>query len=310
MSSRSLSTLAPIASHNVQYDWIWRGWSVRYTYLHNHNNNLPVFLVHGFGGSIGHWRQNMTELGNHHSVYAFDLLGFGASDKPNTSYSIQLWVEQIYEFWQTFIKVPVVLVGNSLGSATCLAAATAYPDMVQGVAMISLPNIASSEGFIPPLIQGFVSRLRNALISPLFLVPLFHLLKQPCILRGWVRLAYAGEEAITDDLLEILAAPTKEKGSAQAFCAILSAMLSPQFSPCVKSILSNLKIPSLLLWGKQDKMIPRILANSFLGCNPKLRFVELENAGHCAHDECPERVNCELLNWIQREVLAASGLSS
>lgn len=291
-------------SYLIQDDWVWRGWKVRYNCVHNPNGKVPVLLVHGFGGSIGHWRQNMSELAKHHSVYALDLLGFGASEKPDISYSIQLWVEQIYEFWQTFIKVPVVVVGNSLGSVTSLAVATAYPEMVRGVAMISLPDTASSHESIPLIIRNLIYQLRSALISPLLLVPLFHLLRQPWIIKHWAGVAYACKEAITDDLLEILTAPTRERGSARAFCAILTAMLSPQFSPSVQSILSNLKIPSLLLWGQQDRMIPPAIAKRFLGCNPKMKFVELENAGHCAHDECPERVNLELINWIQTQVLA------
>eukprot|EP01023_Acetabularia_acetabulum_P056831 TRINITY_DN65990_c0_g1_i1.p1 TRINITY_DN65990_c0_g1~~TRINITY_DN65990_c0_g1_i1.p1 ORF type:complete len:142 (+),score=9.02 TRINITY_DN65990_c0_g1_i1:180-605(+) len=42
----------------------------------------PVLLIHGFGASIGHYRKIFTELSKDHKVYALDLLGFGASDKP------------------------------------------------------------------------------------------------------------------------------------------------------------------------------------------------------------------------------------
>jgi pimeloyl-ACP methyl ester carboxylesterase len=56
-------------------------------------------------------------------------------------------------------------------------------------------------------------------------------------------------------------------------------------------------------------MTPSASAKRFLSYNPKLKFVELENAGHCAHDECPEQVNSELVNWIQTQVLATGELT-
>ena len=287
-----------------QQDWLWQGWKVRYTFIHNPQSQVPVILLHGFGGSIGHWRQNIAELAKHHSVYALDLLGFGASEKPAASYGIALWTEQVYEFWKTFVKVPAVLVGNSIGSVTCLAAAATHSEMARGVAMISLPDTSGREECIPVVFRPLVRKIKSAFASPLVLQPLFHLLRQPYILRRWVGLAYACKEAITDELLEIISAPARELGSAQAFCAILRAMLSPKFSPCIKSILSNLQIPSLLLSGQKDRMVPPTSARRFLGYNLLLQLVELENAGHCAHDECPERVNQELLNWIQTRVLA------
>jgi pimeloyl-ACP methyl ester carboxylesterase len=150
-----------------------------------------------------------------------------------------------------------------------------------------------------------IRRFKVALTSPLLLQPLFHLVRQPWIVKRWAGLAYTCKEAITDELLEILTAPARDLGSAKAFCAILQAMLSPRFSSCVRSILTNLKIPSLLLWGQQDRMIPLELARRFLGYSPTLQLIEVENAGHCAHDERPEQVNQELLSWIQTQVLAA-----
>lgn len=292
-----------IQRYGYQQSSLWRGWKIHHAVMPNARSQVPIILVHGFGGSIGHWRQNISELAKHHSVYTIDLLGFGASDKPDIAYSIDLWVEQLHEFWQTFIGTPVILVGNSIGSLTCLAAAADYPEMVRGVAMISLPDTASHEAAIPVRLRPLVSWLQAIFVSPIVLYPLFHILKHPAITRRWASIAYACREAVTDELLEILTKPTRERGSAQAFCAILKGMISPQFSPSVQSILTRVKIPSLLLWGKHDRMIPAASAHQFLSYNSALQLIELDEAGHCAHDECPERVNAELIEWIQTQVL-------
>lgn len=298
-------TLEQIRRYGYQQTWIWRNWKIHHTVIPNPRSQVPVILVHGFGGSIGHWRQNMAELSKYHSVYAIDLLGFGASDKPNINYSIDLWVQQLHEFWQAYVGKPVVLVGNSIGSLTCLATAAMHPDMVKGVAMISLPDTASHAETVPSIVRLVMRGLQGIFLSPLLLYPLFYVLRHPLVVRRWASLAYACEEAVTDELLEILMKPARERNSARAFCAILKAMTNPQFSPSVRSILGNLRMPSLLLWGKQDRMIPSSSAKQFLRYNPKLKLVELDNAGHCAHDECPERVNSELVNWIQTQVLTS-----
>ncbi|MBW4441927.1 MAG: alpha/beta fold hydrolase [Plectolyngbya sp. WJT66-NPBG17] len=303
LSKPAPPSIAQLQRFGYQQTFPWRGWKVHHTILPNPRSQVPVIFVHGFGGSIGHWRQNMSVLSKYHSVYALDLMGFGASDKPDVHYSIDLWTDQLYEFWQSCVGKPVILVGNSIGSLICAATAAKHPEMVRGVAMISLPDTASHHETMPAIVRPIVRLIQAVFISSWLLYPLFYLLRHPRIIRRWVSLAYAGQEAITDELLEILAKPARERDSARAFCAILKAMTHPKFSPSVRSILSNIQTPVLLLWGKQDRMIPAGSAHQFLKYNPNLRLVELDNAGHCAHDECPDRVNAELVNWIQTEVL-------
>lgn len=298
-------TLEKLQRFGYQQTSSWRGWNIRHTVIPNSRSTMPVIFVHGFGGSIGHWRQNMSALSQYHSVYAIDLVGFGASDKPDIDYSVDLWVDQLHDFWQTYVGKPVILVGNSIGSLVCSATAAAHPEMVSGVAMISLPDTASHHESVPAIARPILRGVQAIFLSPLLLYPLFYLLRQPWIIRHWAGLAYACKEAVTDELLEILTKPAHERNSARAFGAILRAMTSPRFSPSVRSILSKIEMPSLLLWGKQDRMIPPASAKQFLAYNPNLQIVELDNAGHCAHDECPERVNSELVKWIQTEVLSA-----
>ena len=93
-----------------QRDWVWRGWQTRYSYLRARGKSddiqdLPIIFIHGFGASIEHWRNNLPVLAQNHTVYAIDLLGFGASRKANTEYSAALWTEQVHDFWQTFIGI-------------------------------------------------------------------------------------------------------------------------------------------------------------------------------------------------------------
>jgi len=293
-----------------QRDWVWRGWQTRYTYMRPPqptHKTTPLILLHGFGTSIGHWRQNLAVLGEHHTVYALDMLGFGASEKAPVSYKVNLWVDQVYDFWRTFIQQPVVLVGNSIGSLISLAAAAAHPDMVQGVVMLSLPDPSVREEAIPAFLRPAIATLENLVASPLLIKTLFRVVRRPGIVRRWAGLAYANSEAVTDELVDILVGPAQDRGSAQAFCSILKAMTSAQFGPSVKAVLPTLKIPMLLIWGQQDRMVPPAFARQFAEYNPNLQLLNLDNAGHCPHDECPEEVNQAILDWINGWLIDTNG---
>jgi pimeloyl-ACP methyl ester carboxylesterase len=286
-----------------QRDWVWRGWQTRYTYIRPSRPNqktTPLILLHGFGASIGHWRHNLGVLGEHHTVYALDMLGFGASEKASVSYKVDLWVEQVYDFWRTFIRQPVVLVGNSIGSLVCLAAAAVHPEMVQGMVMINLPDTSLEEEAIPQFLKPVVAAIKSLVASPPLIKTIFKILRRPSVLRRWVAIAYANPNAVTDELVEIFFEPTQDRGAAQAFSALFKSSVSPQYSPVVKAVLPTLKIPMLLIWGKQDRMVPPALAPRFAKYNSNVQLLMLDKAGHCPHDECPKQVNQAILDWMNR----------
>ncbi|MCP2731074.1 alpha/beta fold hydrolase [Limnofasciculus baicalensis] len=300
-----------------QRDWVWRGWQIRYTYFRplerERSHSTPVMLLHGFGGSIGHWRNNLSVLGQERTVYALDLLGFGGSRKVWTTYNINIWVDQVYEFWQTFIKEPMVLVGNSLGSLVALTAAATYPEMVKGLAFINLPDLEISQEAIPASLRPMVSRIEGfvaSFASPIIFKAIFYFLVRPSLIGKFAKIAYANPEAITDELVEIFTQPALDLGAATTLSALVKGKTSGKFGPTVKSILPHLDIPLLLIWGLQDRVIPPTVARRFVAMNPKLELVEIENAGHCPHDECPEQVNQILLNWINTRCVAQQNLKS
>lgn len=299
-----------------QRDWVWRGWRTRYTYIRAgaEGDPVPMILLHGFGASIGHWRQNLPALGQYHTVYAIDMLGFGASEKVTAPYGIEFWVDQVYDFWKTFVRQPVILVGNSIGSLICLAAAAQHPEMVCGTIMLNLPDasvlespkwLAGTLSLMRPLTQPIVGSLKWLVTLPPVFNTVFWAIRQPRVLRLWAKQAYATPTAITDELIEIFSSPAYERGAAKTLRAMVKgkskATSGTIISYAAKDVLPQLKVPMLLFWGMQDKMVPPSLARLFLKYNPNLKLIEIPNAGHCPHDEHPEIVNCEILKWIGEE---------
>ncbi|MBD2555062.1 alpha/beta fold hydrolase [Limnothrix sp. FACHB-708] len=283
-------------------DWVWRGWSTRYSFLPGPavNGGPPILLLHGFGASIGYWRSNMEALATHHPVYALDLVGFGASCKPSVAYDAYFWAEQVREFWQTFIGVPAVVVGNSIGSAIALTVAECYPEMVCGAVAISLPDPSMREEIIPRALRPLVLGLEALVASPWLLQAVFYGVRRPAVVRRWAGLAWGDPGAIDSELVEILTEPARDRGAARTFAQIIRAMASSRFSPPIRRVLNHIQIPVLLLWGTRDRLIPFALSQQFVGCSPRLEFVPIEGAGHCPHDEAPDRVNALLRQWLDR----------
>ncbi len=286
-----------------QRDWVWRGWQTRYSYLRAKSNyttsqHSPLIFIHGFGASIEHWRNNLPVIAQYHTVYALDLLGFGASRKADVEYSAALWTEQVHDFWQTFIGVPVVLVGNSIGSLVCLTAAATYPEMVKGLVMLSLPDVSVREEMLPPLVRPLITTLENLVASPLLIKNLLKIVRTPKIIRKWARIAYPNQEAVTDELVEILSSPAYDEGSGQTLVRLSRSVRKAGFAKSVKDLLPQINLPILLIWGLQDKMIPPNQARAIASLNPRLKLIELPNAGHCPHDEYPDEFNSLLLEWL------------
>ena len=286
-----------------QRQWIWRGWPIRYTFLPAEtaqpDTKPPLILIHGFGAAVEHWRHNIPTLRQHYRVYALDLLGFGRSHKAATDYTAYLWAEQIYYFWRSFIGKPVVLVGNSIGSLVCLTAAFKYPEMVAGLVMLSLPDVSLRQEAIPKGLRPIVNTIEGLFSPPLLLRTLFNIIRRPGVIRPWVGVAYHDKSAINDELLDMITIPPQDRGAARTFCLLFEGLRKPDLSPSVKDVLQQLTIPMLLVWGRQDRMIPVTLASTFSKLNDQITLIELDHAGHCPQDECPDRFNPILLDWLK-----------
>ena len=85
------------ARRAVRYEQ-WQGHRIRCSSAEG-TEQVHVVLVHGFGGSIDYWRHLMPFLeAQGYAVHAMDLLGLGLSEKPERTYGIELWGEQVADF--------------------------------------------------------------------------------------------------------------------------------------------------------------------------------------------------------------------
>ncbi|ESW15917.1 hypothetical protein PHAVU_007G113800 [Phaseolus vulgaris] len=291
--------------------WQWKGeYSINYFVSSDspqqlQANHPPLLLVHGFGASIPHWRRNIKILAQNYTVYAIDLLGFGASDKPpGFEYTMEAWAQLILDFLNEVIQKPTVLIGNSVGSLACLIAASdSSQTLVRGIVLLNCAGGMNN--------KAIVDDWRIKLLLPLlwlidFLLKqkgiasaIFERVKQRENLRNVLSSVYGNKESVDEELVEIIREPANAPGALDAFVSIVTGPPGP--NPV--ALMPNISLPVLLLWGDEDPFTPidgpvGKYFSSLPSQQENVKLFLLEGVGHCPHDDRPDLVHEKLLPWL------------
>ena len=293
--------------------WKWKDWQISWSLSKNSTieNNINILLVHGFGASKKHWRHNQDFLGEVFNCYAIDLLGFGESSQPSAllnyepfrensiKYSFDLWSNQISTFCSEVIKSPVYIVGNSIGGVIALKAAEILKDDCKGVILIDCAQRTMDDkrlkkndilmNLLRPVLKTFV---RQRIISN----TLFTRAANPKIIKKILKQAYPSGKNIDEELIEILYQPSQRTNSKEAFRGFINIF----DDYLATDLFDKVKIPIQMIWGEKD---PWESLNEAKEWKKKFRNIKrldiIQGAGHCPHDEEPEKTNkliCEFLH--------------
>jgi pimeloyl-ACP methyl ester carboxylesterase len=298
----------PFSPPYTQRDWIWRGWRIRYAFTRpvpQHNHRPPIVCIHGFGAAIGHWRQNLPAWAQAHRCYAVDLPGFGASQKAYAPYTMALWAEMVGDFLREIVGRAAIVVGHSIGSLVSLATVDQYPGWVRGVVLVTLPDPSLRTRAIPKPLRGVIAAIEGSVGQRWLLRPLLAFLRDPQRLTSVAKLAYRNPEAVTPELVAVFSKPAYDRDAVRALTALVRQASKPDYCPDLVAILERSRLPILLVWGRDDRLVPPGLARpaSFAQYSDRLTLHEMAPAGHCPHDECPEVFNGLILRWIEAQGL-------
>ena len=257
-----------------------------------------LLLVHGFGASTDHWRHNIPVLSQRHEVHAIDLLGFGRSAKPaELAYGGALWRDQLAAYVAERIGRPTVLVGNSLGGFSALAAGAALGSQAAGVVLLNAAGPFSDEQ-APP--KGWAAIARQTIGSALLKSPvlqrlIFENLRRPATIRRTLNQVYVNKTNVDDALVEAIRRPSLDPGAFGVFRTVFDI---PRGQP-LDELFAQLACPLLLLWGIRDPWINAAgRRGAFQRHAPAETTEVVLEAGHCPHDEVPDQVISALLEWL------------
>jgi pimeloyl-ACP methyl ester carboxylesterase len=297
------STSDPLLNLPQTHTWQWRGHRIRYQVAGD--QGPAVVLVHGFGASSDHWRQNLPVLGIQQRVYAIDLIGFGHSAKPTPGleldYTFETWAQLLLDFCQEIIQEPVFLVGNSIGCIVVLQATVMAPSWVRGIVIINcslrLLHERKRVG-LPWFKQWGTAVLQTILAYKPLGYTFFRQLAQAKTLRKILLQAYGRPESVTDELVELLLAPAREPGAADVFLAFIRYSQGP----IAEDLLPQIQCPVLILWGEADPWEPVDLGRDYAQFPAVQEFRVLPGLGHCPQDDGPDIVNPILQEWLTQQM--------
>ena len=246
-------------------------------YADKNQKGFPLFLIHGLGGSIESWTNNIEFLSKKFRIIAFDLPGFGLSDKPKVSYTINFYVNFLEKFIKKLKINHLFLIGSSLGGHIAIEFTMRNRTIVDKLILIS------PAGCLPKSFKGTPSLKRYIKIvdakSSNDINRILTSIDNSLVDRSYANIMY-----------KRLSMP----GAKDAF---ISALKGSANAPRYNNKLAKINTNMLLIWGKEDKMIPLKYIRHFME-HGNSRIIIIENCGHRPHVE-----NSKLFNKIVKDFL-------
>jgi len=253
----------------------------------------PILLIHGVTGSSETWEDVIPFLSERHTVIAPDLLGHGDSAKPRGDYSLGAYASGIRDLMQALGHESATVVGHSLGGGVAMQFAYQFPEMCQRLVLVSsgglgrevsiflrAATLPGSEWVLPLLASNGVlsagGRLGGVLRS-------IGLRAGPDLSEMWKGFSSLGDSE-----------------ARQAFIYTLRGIVDPggqRVSARDRLYLAQ-TVPTLLVWGERDPIIPVTHGYSAQKQVKHSRLEVIEDAGHFPYRDNPRRFAGILSDFI------------
>jgi pimeloyl-ACP methyl ester carboxylesterase len=232
----------------------------------------PVILIHGAGGSSNIWLRQIQALEENFQVLAIDLPGHGYSE-GNGEETIEDYVRFVSAWLEALDLRQVFLVGHSMGGAIAMSLALSFPEKIRKMAL-----------------AGSGARLR---VPPEVFAALNKDFKEA--IRVICRYAYSSH--FPTYLLSLVEA---EMGKARPEVFLKDLVACDAFD--MRSQLSQIQVPSLILCGREDRFTPLELSLFLRDNLPNSRLEVIEGAGHMAMIESTSDFNEVLARFLSEAI--------
>ncbi|GGD97562.1 alpha/beta hydrolase [Tsuneonella deserti] len=252
-------------------------------------DGLPIVLLHGSNADLHTWQPWVDRLKATHRIIRFDQRGHGLTGPaPDGDYSRRAFADDVERVANTLNLRRFVLAGNSMGGGIALEYALAHPGRVAGLVLVDaagaprLREVKGNIGFTLARTPGFSWLMGQ--ITPRSLIERS--------LRQTVSNQSVVTDAAVDRYWELLRYPGNRQATAARFATAQEA-----FSPAA---LDRLKVPTLIIWGQEDGLIPVASGRWLAQHIPSSRFEVLPGIGHIPMEEAPDASARLLIDWLAR----------
>jgi pimeloyl-ACP methyl ester carboxylesterase len=254
----------------------------------------PIVFIHGLSSYMGFWEHQLPHFAKHRRVLALDLPGYGASGRPDAPYTPPWYAEVVHQWLAALSIDSAVIVGHSMGGQVAITLAVTHPDQVDHL-VLAAP--AGLERFSPGTAawmkdywhEGRALEATEMELRATFTTVVFN---RPD----------AGVERLLEERVRMSNTPAF-RGTSVAVSRSIAGMLDHP----VTQELSDITMPSLLIFGTDDRMIPnpvftggatRTIAEQGAAAIPGARLVLIPGAGHTVHHDAPDAFNRHLAEFL------------
>jgi len=254
----------------------------------------PVLLIHGFGASSYSWRHIVAPLAQKFRVITIDLKGFGDSPKPrDDAYSVYEQARLVRNFILDNDLKNLHIVGHSYGGGVALAVsiylAASNPELQKS--LVLMDNIA-----YPQELPEFVKVLATPILGPL----LIHALPDTLQVKALLKKVYFDDKLIPQSAIDHYAA-NLAKPNAKYATLTTARQIMPSDLQEFSNNYASLRIPTLIIWSREDEIVPLSIGQRLHENLPNSRLVVLNNVGHAAQEEKPALLLPHLLDFLEAE---------
>jgi len=247
-------------------------------YLESGNSKNVLVLIHGLGASAERWNRVVPIFKNHFKVIVPDLIGFGLSDKPLVDYTPEFFADFLGKFLSCVGAEKTNLVGSSLGGQITAEYASKPDSSLGKLVLVSPAGIMKQS---TPALDAYIM----AALYP----------TEESAKNAFEMMEASGEEIDP----EIISGFIQRMQMPNAKMAFMSTILGLKNSDAITEKLQSINIPTLVVWGSSDPVIPIHNADKFVSSIKDCRFYRMDNCGHTPYVQDPEHFARVVLDFIK-----------
>jgi len=269
---------------------------VRFDPGNGKKTGLSFVLLHGFASWVYTWDHVFDELAEMGSVLAYDRPGFGLTEKvlPKSlgfnPYTQDYQMKLLTELLDYHSLDSVILMGHSAGGVVALRYALEHPERVRALVLID-PAVYIQPPF-PEILNRVLTALEVEELGPRFFAERFI-----DFANEGMKLSWYDASKITPERVEKFLLPTRIKNWEIALWKFMKANLDQRD---LEERLSLLTIPTLIIWGKQDRIVPLEDGKRLLKTLSNATLVTINRCGHVPQEEAPHAFLQIIKEWTDQ----------